>query len=57
MCLRVNETVFLLQAAQKAHDESRWQDFKNYIELLEEELKGICVSRDVDTDALTHSFY
>jgi len=55
MCLRVNETVFLLTAAQKAHTELRWEDFENYCKLLEKELKGIVIG-EIDWDALVHSF-
>ena len=55
MCIKVNETVFLLTAAQKAHDEVRWEDFENYCKLLEKMLKGIIIG-EIDWDALIHSF-
>jgi len=55
MCIRVNETVFLLIATQRAHTEGRWEDFENYCKLLEEELKGIVIG-EIDWDALVHSF-
>ena len=55
MCLKVNETIFLLTAAQKAYAERREEDFDNYIQLLAKALEGVVIG-EIDMDALIHSF-
>jgi len=59
MCFDPNRVKTLISYCQKAYEDNKEELFDKYIAELEEQLKGIVISgdvRDIDTDALIHSF-